>query len=249
MPPLAVNPLAVLHHAISPDRFGTYRAAARGDDDLARQLYVWDRDLAVAVLRDIAILEMALRNAMHLTASAQWGIHWYADRSVILDDGVPTSSNRLGMTYPAVFNETQGTLRPPANSWLGACLGSGLTYWTPAIMWDRNHVVFVCWLRRSLAPCVQQGSRMGARYSQERKRSPQPRRTSRTANQRVSPPRTAEPDDCPGRPRSVHASGQNAGPRPGRMDSREYADPFGSGLSPYAVDGLDAQPGHSTDGL
>jgi hypothetical protein len=80
MPPLAANPLAVLDPAISPDRFGTYRAAARGDDDLARQLYVWDRDLAVAVLRDIAILEVALRNAMHLAASAQWGIHWYADQ-------------------------------------------------------------------------------------------------------------------------------------------------------------------------
>lgn len=92
MPPLAANPLAVLDHAISPDRFGTYRAAARGDDDLARQLYVWDRDLAVAVLRDIAILEVALRNAMHLAASAQWGIHWYADQSVILDD---RSTNQL----------------------------------------------------------------------------------------------------------------------------------------------------------
>lgn len=56
---------SALAHAISPDRLGTYRAAAaqRGHDELA--LYVWDRDVAAAAIADIAILEVAMRNAMN----------------------------------------------------------------------------------------------------------------------------------------------------------------------------------------
>ncbi|MEV4637652.1 hypothetical protein AB0J80_09900 [Actinoplanes sp. NPDC049548] len=54
-----------LEKAISPDRLHTYRseAASRGCDHL--DLYVWDRDTAAAAMADIAILEVAMRNAMN----------------------------------------------------------------------------------------------------------------------------------------------------------------------------------------
>lgn len=77
---------AALNLAISVDRMGTYLAAVGGDATRARRLYVWDRDLSSAVLADIAIVEVALRNAMHKALSAQWGPHWYEDTSLRLDD-------------------------------------------------------------------------------------------------------------------------------------------------------------------
>lgn len=53
-----------LRAAISPDRLATYEQAAksRGVDVLT--LYVWDRDLAAGTMADLALLEVALRNAM-----------------------------------------------------------------------------------------------------------------------------------------------------------------------------------------
>lgn len=68
-----------LERAISPDRLGTYRgeALATGRDVL--DLYVWDRDVAAGAMADIAILEVAMRNAMNdaLISRAQRP-DWYA---------------------------------------------------------------------------------------------------------------------------------------------------------------------------
>jgi len=79
------DPHRGLARGISEPRFGTFLAAAADDTRLARELYVWNRDLSVAVLADIAILEVALRNAMHEAATAAWGTHWYADPAVAID--------------------------------------------------------------------------------------------------------------------------------------------------------------------
>lgn len=35
---------------------GTYLAAAANDADLAMEMYLWDRDVSTAFLRDLAIL-------------------------------------------------------------------------------------------------------------------------------------------------------------------------------------------------
>ncbi|MCW5951374.1 MAG: Abi family protein [Propionibacteriaceae bacterium] len=77
---------AALDLAISVDRMGTYLAAVNGDATRARRLYIWDRDLSSAVLADIAIVEVALRNAMHKALVAQWGPRWYEDTALRLDD-------------------------------------------------------------------------------------------------------------------------------------------------------------------
>lgn len=77
---------AGLARGISAARFQTFLDAAGQDEALARDLYVWNRDLSVAFLGDIAILEVALRNAMHDAATNAWGTHWYADIQVPLDE-------------------------------------------------------------------------------------------------------------------------------------------------------------------
>jgi hypothetical protein len=77
---------AALDQAISTDRLTTYLAAAGGERAAARTLYIWDRDLSMAILADIAILEVALRNAMHLALSQHCGPRWYEDPRLELDD-------------------------------------------------------------------------------------------------------------------------------------------------------------------
>lgn len=77
---------AALTKAVSVDRLTTYRAGAgtTGIDPLA--LYVWDRDLAAAFLADIAIIEAALRNAMHAALTRRFGRpDWHAT-DIGLDD-------------------------------------------------------------------------------------------------------------------------------------------------------------------
>jgi hypothetical protein len=85
-----------LDRGISAPRFATFERAAGGDSDLARDLYIWNRDLSVAFLADIAILEVALRNAIHDAATAAWGTHWYSDPAVVLDD---RSSRQLSSAW------------------------------------------------------------------------------------------------------------------------------------------------------
>lgn len=80
------DPHAYLERGISQPRFQAFLACAGNQPVLARKLYVWNRDLSVAILADVAVLEVALRNAMHDAATAAWGAHWYADRAVLLDD-------------------------------------------------------------------------------------------------------------------------------------------------------------------
>lgn len=45
--------------------------------DEVLELYLWDRDVAVAFLADLALLEVALRDALHKAATQEWGTHWY----------------------------------------------------------------------------------------------------------------------------------------------------------------------------
>ena len=70
---LSARHAAALDRSITPTRMGTYLAAAHGDANRARELYLWDRELAVAFLGDLAILEVALRNAMSARLDEAWG--------------------------------------------------------------------------------------------------------------------------------------------------------------------------------
>lgn len=75
-----------LRRAISLDRLGTYNQAANATGADVLDLYIWDRDLSAAFLADIAIIEVALRNAMHTALSNSYGEDWYTRPEVGLDD-------------------------------------------------------------------------------------------------------------------------------------------------------------------
>lgn len=97
------DPHTGLHAAISTPRFATFLDGAAGDTVLAHRLYVWNLDLSVAVLADIAIVEVALRNAMHDAASRVWGSHWYQRRDVLLDDRSEGQlSNAFGYLHKSI---------------------------------------------------------------------------------------------------------------------------------------------------
>ena len=74
-----------LNRSISIDRIRTYRSATN-DDNAALDLYLWDRDIATAFLRDLAILEVALRNSMSAQLAHRWGPDWYSNPAMPLDD-------------------------------------------------------------------------------------------------------------------------------------------------------------------
>lgn len=74
-----------IDRAISQDRMETYLRKAAGNRTLARELYIWDRNVSVALFADIAIIEVALRNAIHREASATHGIRWFETGGMPLD--------------------------------------------------------------------------------------------------------------------------------------------------------------------
>lgn len=91
--PLPAHHVAALGRSITPTRVSTYLVESDGDADRARDLYLWDRDLAVAFLADLAILEVALRNAMSAQLEAKWGTDWYENLDMPLDDRSLTTLN------------------------------------------------------------------------------------------------------------------------------------------------------------
>lgn len=70
-----------LENWLSVPRFEYYLDAAKGNDEIALELYLWNTGLAQAVLRDISFFEIALRNRYDrcLTQLALTGDHWLFD--------------------------------------------------------------------------------------------------------------------------------------------------------------------------
>ena len=70
-----------LENWLSVPRFECYLGAAKGNDEIALELYLWNTGLAQAVLRDISFFEIALRNRYDrcLTQLALTGDHWLFD--------------------------------------------------------------------------------------------------------------------------------------------------------------------------
>lgn len=62
-------------------RFRRYLSTCNGDRERALKLYAWNLDLGLAMMRDIAALEVALRNAYDSAISANWdgARHWLID--------------------------------------------------------------------------------------------------------------------------------------------------------------------------
>lgn len=68
---------------ISAQRLGPYMEVAFNDPNLARALYVWNREISSAFFEDISVLEVALRNAIHRALSDRYGDDWYATGPVL----------------------------------------------------------------------------------------------------------------------------------------------------------------------
>ncbi|HEY5858136.1 MAG TPA: hypothetical protein VIW24_29945 [Aldersonia sp.] len=113
---------------VSADRLAPYLHAAAADQMVAWDLYVWNRDLSAAFLADIAILEVALRNAMNDRLVAHFGPTWYAQDIGIDDrsrqalarawDGLPHSRRKTGwLVAQLMFGFWTGLL--DAGSWVG----------------------------------------------------------------------------------------------------------------------------------
>ena len=103
---------------VSADRMAPYLHAAAGDQAAAWRLYVWNRDLSAAFLADIAILEVALRNATNDQLVAVFGSSWFA-QDIGIDDRSRNTLNRAWESIPATRRKT---------GWLVAQLMFG--FWT-----------------------------------------------------------------------------------------------------------------------
>lgn len=86
VPPLSPRPSSgAISSIVSPGRFQPYLDAAGQDVELAVELYEWNIVLSAAFWEVIALLEVAVRNAMNDQLTAAYGPRWYED-STILDD-------------------------------------------------------------------------------------------------------------------------------------------------------------------
>lgn len=103
---ITVSERAALQRAISPDRLSTYTAAATTRNCDSLDLYVWDRDLAAATIADVAVLEIAMRNAMSRCLERRAGQpDWY-----VVDIGL---DNRSLASISKVWSDLPATHRTP----------------------------------------------------------------------------------------------------------------------------------------
>jgi len=72
-----------LEDLISSARYQRYRAAARGDTARAARLYMWNCDLSAAYWPSIALVEVAIRNAIDMQLCSHLGVTrddgWHTD--------------------------------------------------------------------------------------------------------------------------------------------------------------------------
>lgn len=67
---------SALWDSIPSQRMRTFIDSA-GSPQGALDLFVWDRDIASALLADIAVVEVSMRESFHNAASRAWGPRWY----------------------------------------------------------------------------------------------------------------------------------------------------------------------------
>lgn len=85
--PFTEEVLTELESSLSPDRFATYLSATGGDREQAARLYTWNTAVSAAFYGPLQALEVALRNAMHTQLASTYGVDWYDNPAVGLDNG------------------------------------------------------------------------------------------------------------------------------------------------------------------
>ena len=116
--PLEARFVTALRSAASTDRFAAYATAADQDMELACRLYLWDRDVEAAILRDIAVVEVALRNALSRQLERAIGPAWYTDRRLGRD-------KRLTLARDQALQDLAQSGRKPTSAAMTAQLSLG----------------------------------------------------------------------------------------------------------------------------
>jgi hypothetical protein len=104
--------------AASSSRFAAYDRAASHDSELACRLYLWDRDVEAAILRDIAVVEVALRNALGRQLEAAFGLSWQTS-------GALNADKRLTGARDRALDELEKLGRKPTSANMTAQLSLG----------------------------------------------------------------------------------------------------------------------------
>lgn len=76
-PDIACRYAEALSRCIADERMAVYRGQSQGRADDAVRLYLWDRDVSNAVLRDLALVELALRNSIETQLRILLGDRWF----------------------------------------------------------------------------------------------------------------------------------------------------------------------------
>jgi len=151
MPPVPPRlPASAVAPVLSVARFQPYLDAAGGSDDLALQLYEWNIAVSAALWEVIAVVEVAVRNAMNDQLTAVCGARWY-DNTAVLDDrslsAVREAKRRAARGVPTASPLSPGKVISEMSfgSWVAfldqggrsAAQGRRLRYhdtlWTPAL--------------------------------------------------------------------------------------------------------------------
>lgn len=128
---------------LSVPRYKRYLEVADGDDDVALDLYLWNIELAQAVLRDVSFFEVALRNSYNqvIEKGFDGSDHWLFDafspiRKPILRTNKRGQVNDVNRINRNVIDHLKAGLRDNATP---DDIVSNLTLGFWAHMTDRNH--------------------------------------------------------------------------------------------------------------
>ena len=152
--PLPTRFVTALQRAVSAERFAAYAHAAKQDNELACRLYLWDRDVEVAILRDIAVVEVALRNTMSRQLERTLGSNWYMDRAFDRD-------KRLTDARDQAVHELGLTRRKPTSALMTAQLSLG--FWVNLVNSPSEPLWRTC-LHRSFPGGKIEANKIGRRY-------------------------------------------------------------------------------------
>ncbi len=128
---------------LSKPRFARYLKAAKGDGELALELYIWNTGLSQAVLRDVSFFEIALRNAYSRCFDENWHgkDHWLFDDTSPLRKPILRKNKRKALVDANRINRKSidrlaGNLGADATS-DNVIANLTLGFWTH--LSDRNH--------------------------------------------------------------------------------------------------------------
>lgn len=143
---------------LSEPRFSAYRAAAGGDRRLALAVYEWNSAIGAAFHRDLAHLEVALRNAYDAAITARTPAeltHWTSDpyrlfppRWRTARDGARIDANRTPREQLGQAARAAGPDAPPGKVIAELTFG----FWRYMSIANRHHSLWIPYLHAAFAP-------------------------------------------------------------------------------------------------